>query len=261
MNPRVSIAVIGASLAFLIVLVGVSIARAGTDGPRATSRTDIAVLPVTTDGTHSSDQVCDATADYFLGMEDYGEAVATHRRVIAIHPDDALAHYHLGFAYGMTGDRQREIAEYRKAASLGLRQWDLYLNFGRALLESGDLTGATGALNTAVALAPDRPEAHFNLGLAYERRVMLAPALDELQTSLRLDPDQPDARNMMGLIYAEEHDYSRARQVWSGLARTQPDFEPAKLNLAILDRVARIPKDRTPANRNTLRTAFAFAPD
>jgi len=230
------------SLALLMMLAGVSIATAGTGG---------------LGNTQSADQVCDATADYFLGAEDYSEAITTHERVIAAHPADALAHYHLGFSYGMTGDRQREIDEYRKAAALGLRAWDLYLNLGRALLESGDLIGAINALDAAVALAPERSETHFNLGLAYERRGMLAAARDELQTSLRLDPRQPDARNMMGLIYAEEHNYSRARQVWDDLAHTEPDFEPARLNLAILDRIMAAPKDRGPADLGNLRTAFA----
>jgi Flp pilus assembly protein TadD len=194
MRSKVSIVVIGLSLALSIMLASVSIATAQTAVPRATAgaRAKAATQP--------ADQVCDATADYFLGMEDYGEAITTHRRVLAAHPEDALAHYHLGFAYGMIGDRQRELVEYRKAAALSLHDWDLYLNLGRALLESGDLTGAASALNTAVTLDPKRPEAHFNLGLVYERRGMLAAARDELQTSLRLDPRQPDALNMMGLI-------------------------------------------------------------
>src|SRR5579863_7091129 len=115
MKSKASMVVIGLSLAFLVMPAAVSIAAAGTAGTRATV------------ATQSSDQVCDASADYFLGMEDYGEAIATHQRVIAAHPADALAHYHLGFAYGMTGDRERELVEYRKAAALGLRQWDFYL--------------------------------------------------------------------------------------------------------------------------------------
>jgi Flp pilus assembly protein TadD len=248
MRSKASIVVIGLSLALLIVLAGGSIATAETADTRAKA------------ATQSADQVCDASADYFLGMEDYGKAIASHQRVLAAHPADALAHYHLGFAYGMTGDRQREIDEYRKAAALGLNDWDLYLNLGRALLESGDLTGAASALNTAIVFAPTRPEAHFNLGLVYERRGMLAAARDELQTSLRLDPRQPDALNMMGLIYAEEHNYPRAREVWNALARTEPDFEPARLNLAILDRLAQAPRDHSPADRNAMRTAFAFDP-
>ncbi len=237
MNSKVSIAVTG-SVALLLVLAGLTVANAG--------------------GNRSNEQVCDATADYFLGEEDYGEAIAAHRRVIEAHPADALAYYHLGFAYGMTGDRAREIVEYRKAEALGLRQWDLYLNLGRALLEAGDLDGAAKALNTSVALAQERPESHFNLGLAYERRGMFAPARDELLTSLRLDPKQPDARNMMGLIYAEERDYSHAREIWDGLARTEPDFEPARANLAILDRMGHAPAHSAPTDHKPLRTAFAI---
>jgi tetratricopeptide (TPR) repeat protein len=235
MYPKGSIIAAG-TFALLMVLASASFAHAGA---------------------RSGDEVCNATADYFLGMEDYGEAIATHRRLVAEHPADALAHYHLGFAYGMTGDREREIAEYRKAAALGLREWDLYLNLGRALLESGDFTGAAVALNTAVALAPERAESHFNLGLTYERRGMFAAAREELRTSLRLDPRQPDARNMIGLTYADERDYPRAREVWNDLANSLPDYEPARLNLAALDRIEHTAKSDTPIERHTMRTAFA----
>ena len=68
------------------------------------------------------DEVCDATADYFLGAEDYPQAVESHLRVIAAHPDDALAHYHLGFAYGMLGSHRDELTEYLRAVGLGLKQ-------------------------------------------------------------------------------------------------------------------------------------------
>ena len=213
-------------------------------------------IPVAVAGGAASEQVCSATADYFLGVEDYREAIATHQRLVAAHPADALAHYHLGFAYGMIGNRSQEIVEYQKAGTLGLRQWDLYLNLGRALLEAADLNGATNALNTSVALAPERPESHFNLGLVYERREMFAAAQDELQTSLRLDPKQPDARNMVGLIYAKERDYSRAREIWDGLARTEPDFEPARTNLAILDRMEHAPAGVKAPSHFAMRTAF-----
>jgi Flp pilus assembly protein TadD len=209
-------------------------------------------------GLRSDGQVCDATADYFLGQEDYGEAIAAHRRLLEAHPANALAHYHLGFAYGMTGEHAQEIVEYRKAAALGLQQWDLYLNLGRALLEAGDLDNAMQALNSSAAQAPERPESHFNLGLVYERRGMFEAAREELMTSLRIDPKQPDARNMMGLIYAEERDYTHAREVWNGLAHTEPDFEPARANLAVLDRLEHTPERNTATGRSPLRTAFAL---
>ena len=208
----------------------------------------------------AADAICDVNADYLLGQEDYGRAIAAHRQVIALHPDNALAHYHLGYALSMSGDRTDELAEYQKAAALGLRQWDLYLNLGRALLERGDLIGATDAFSTAVALGPDRPESHFNLGLAYERRGMLAAARDAMTASLKLDPNQPDARNMLGLIYAEANDYSHARQVWTELVRTEPDFEPARCNLEILDRATGTGDGQRHPGLQALRTASIADP-
>ena len=77
-------------------------------------------------------QVCDIVADSALSLEDYPTAIALHRTFLQAHPDNALAHYHLGFAYGMTGRSGEEIHEYRNAASLGLRVWDLFLDMGLA---------------------------------------------------------------------------------------------------------------------------------
>src|SRR6266849_8928282 len=165
-------------------------------------------------GVLSGNEICDAKADYFLGVEDYPETAKLHRLLVAAHPNDALAHYHLGFAYGMLGRHGEELAEYRRAASLGLKQWDFFLNLGLVYLEDGNSDAAIDALRTAVALGPDHPEGHFNLGLAYERYGRLA-----------------EARNMLGVIYAEDGNYVLARQVWSDLARI--GFEPARTNLAI----------------------------
>jgi Flp pilus assembly protein TadD len=162
-------------------------------------------------------QVCDVGADYALGVEDYPEAIRLHREVVRTHPDDAIAHYHLGFAQGMMGDRTAELGEYQRAAALGLQNWDLFLNLGLAHLESGDLNAATGSLQRAVLLGRDHPESHYNLALAYERRGMLADAERETLVSLRLNPGQSEARNSLGVIYAEQGKTARASLVWREL--------------------------------------------
>jgi len=185
-------------------------------------------------------QVCDPLADYFLGMEDYPEAIRRHAAVIQNHPDNALAYYHLGFAYGMTGHHRDELYEYRKAIDLGLSNWELFLNLGLLYLENRNPASATDVLQLAVLLAPNRSETHFNLGLAYEHRAMLAPAQQEILLALRLDPGQPDAHNTLGVIYAEMGNYSRAREEWSDLIQTDPDYEPARTNLAILANAQRV---------------------
>jgi len=179
-------------------------------------------------------EVCDIRADYALGIEKYSEAIRLHAEVVRMHPDNALAHYHLGFAEGMTGDITTELREYGRAAALGLRDWDLFLNMGLAQLEEGDLEAATDSLRRAVLLGEDHSEAHFNLALVYERRGLLADAEREMLHSLTLNPAQPDVRNSLGVIYAEEGNLVHASLIWRELVREAPDYEPARTNLKLL---------------------------
>jgi tetratricopeptide (TPR) repeat protein len=185
------------------------------------------------------EQVCDPLADYYLGMEDYPAAIRRHEIVIREHPANALAHYHLGFAYGMTGNHSRELSEYHKAIELGLSDWELFLNLGLLELEDGNFASASEVLQLAELLAPYRPEPHFNLGLVYERLRMYQKARQEILLSLRLDPNQPDARNTLALLYADEGNYRRADQEWSDLLASNPNYTTARANLAILKRVER----------------------
>ena len=179
-------------------------------------------------------QVCNERADYALGVEDYPRAIRLHEEVVRKHPDDALAHYHLGFALGMMGNRTAEVSEYQEAAALGLRDWDLFLNLGLAQLENGDLKASTGSLQQAVLLGETHPESHFNLALVFERRGMHADAEREMLASLQLNPHQADARNLLGVIYAQEGRTASAWLVWRELVQDVPDYAPARTNLALL---------------------------
>jgi protein O-GlcNAc transferase len=180
------------------------------------------------------DQVCDVRADYSLGLEDYQETIRLHSEVVARQPGNALAHYHLGFAQGMVGHRTAEISEYQRAAALGLKNWDLFLNLGLAELETGDLDGANTSLQQAVLLGPKHPESHYNLAMVDQRRGMLPDAEREILASLRLDPGQPDARNLLGVIYAQQGKVVRALLIWNDLLRANPEYQPARANLALL---------------------------
>src|SRR5277367_632793 len=124
----------------------------------------------------TEEQVCDVGADYSLGIEDYSETIRRHVEVVREHPDDALAHYHLGFAQRMMGNRTAELREYQRAAALGLRNWDLFLNLGLAQIDIGDLNAATDSLQRAVLLGGEHWESHFDLAVVEERRGMLADA-------------------------------------------------------------------------------------
>ena len=191
-------------------------------------------IPTTSFAANAEQQICDVRADYFLGVENYSETIRLHREVLLRHPDDVLAHYHLGFALGMVGETKAEIREYRRAEALGLATWDFFLNLGLAQIETGDLEGATNSLRRSTVLGADHPEPHFNLALIDERRGMLADAEHEISAALILDPAEPDQRNLLGVIYADKGEIVAADSVWSQLVRDLPDFEPARRNLASL---------------------------
>ncbi len=194
-----------------------------------------------------AEQVCDVGADYSLGSEDYAEAIRHHIEVLRRHPDNALAHYHLGFAQGMVTNRKAEVKEYQRAEALGLRTWDLFLNLGLAQLDNGELAAATDSLRRAVVLGGDHFESHFNLALVDERRGMLADAEHETLVSLRLNPLQPDARNLLGAIYAQEGKTAHASLVWLELLRDVPNYAPARANLELLGSLSAVPTGETTA--------------
>ena len=201
-------------------------------------------------------QICDVNADYELGIEDYVEAIRLHAEVLREHPENALAHYHLGFAEGMMGNRTAEVREYQRAAALGLRNWDLFLNLGLAQLESSELEAATDSLRRAVFLGKDHWEAHFNLALAYDYRGLLVDAEREMLTALRLSPGQPDARNSLGVIYAKEGKTAAASLIWRELVSQVPNYEPACTNLALLDSLKKVAVGETTATGLPQRPAL-----
>ena len=179
-------------------------------------------------------QVCDVNADYSLGVEDYPETIRRHLEVLRQHPDNALAHYHLGFARGMVGDTTAEIVEFQRAEALGLRSWDLFLNEGLAQLEDGEVDAAVESARLAVRLGGDHFEAHFELARIDERIGRLSEAERETLAALLLSPEDPEARNLLGVIYAEQGQTARAYSIWRKLVQKLPDFEPAQVNLSLL---------------------------
>jgi len=201
----------------------------------------------------AGDEICNVNADQALGLENYPVAIALHQEILQAHNDNALAHYHLGFAYSMTGRTNDEIKEYLSAVRLGLHEWDLFLNLGLAYLSQNDLPKAIQSLQTAVLLGPDHLESHFNLSLAYERNDQLGEALGEITTSVNLAPKDPDTHNTKAIICVESGNLACARAEWSYLLRIAPDYMPARVNLAILSgsHTTRVASDSTsPARDN-----------
>ena len=70
--------------------------------------------------------VCPEFADLPLRQGLFEEAIEQHSKVLSQEPDNALAHYHLGYAYGQLGLHSDEIMQYQQAIDLGMERGDLF---------------------------------------------------------------------------------------------------------------------------------------
>jgi Flp pilus assembly protein TadD len=217
----------------------------------------IVLVNVTSATPYTWEAVCDVSADYALGIEDYPEAIRLHQQLLSSHPGNALAHYHLGFAYGMTGRSEDEIREYVAAVALGMNDWDLYLNLGIAYLGQGKMGKSIESLKHGLLTGGQHYELHLDLAIAYERSNRLSEALQEISTALRMNPKDPEVHNLRATVYAELGDLRRARYEWSQLTRTAPDYVPARNNLDLLDEMC----DEDPSALRAFETLDILLPN
>jgi Flp pilus assembly protein TadD len=75
----------------------------------------------------------------------------------------------------------------------------------------------------------------FCLAVLYERANRLNEALQEIIAALLLAPRDLDAANTDAIICARMGDLACARDIWTQLVRTAPDYAPARSNLAVLN--------------------------
>ena len=187
-----------------------------------------------------SQEICNDEADRLLAAGEWQKTIERHQHIIQQAPNVALAHYHLGLAYGQIEQYDQEVSEYRKAVALGLKKADLYYNLGIALGEDfHDYSGAIAAFTEAVRLAPNDAEFHYNLGFAYLFNQENGPAERELQEALRLDPAHLQARLSLGSVYADQKEFEKARQEWEEVLRIDPANADALANLQWLEQIRR----------------------
>jgi tetratricopeptide (TPR) repeat protein len=146
--------------------------------------------------------VCPEFADFPLRLELYEEAVKEHRRVLLEEPENALAHYHLGYAYGQVGAHTLEVEEYRRAVDLGLAREDLFYNLGMAYAEVGALDQAEQAFRQAVTMAPADGENHRALGMVYYEQHLFQEAIASCKRATLLAPENPHAWHCLALALA-----------------------------------------------------------
>jgi len=109
-----------------------------------------------------------------------------------------------------------------------------YINFGNALIISGDLVGARKAFQCAVELTPLGAECLMGLATVERNLGELRSALTNAEKASSLATDNAAAKNLLGTIYKELGDYEQALSLYNKALVLTPGYTPAKINRAII---------------------------
>ena len=178
----------------------------------------------------------DPEADAPLLRGEWDEAVRLHAALVKDQPSNGRAYYHLGYASGQLGRYSEEVAAYRDAIRLGVREGGLYYNLGIVLATAlEDYDGAIAAFGEGLRLTPDDPELWYNLGVAYLSKRDFARARDAFQVALKRDPGHVEAQNNLGHALLGLGDRAGARVAWERILRADPGNVLAERNLRFLE--------------------------
>lgn len=162
---------------------------------------------------------------YHRGLND--EARQALMRCIELRPDDADAHFLLGFVAGDLGDHETAAAMTRRAqqlnpalgrahANLSLERYDSR-SYERAL----ELKAARG-VEAPMEVAPGKQLAHFNLGLAFRQKRYFDEALREYRQALDNGEDPSLVRQAIAEVHLLRRDPRSALEMLSLLVAEQP---------------------------------------
>ena len=165
---------------------------------------------------------------------DYGEAVRAYRRVLAFHPDTALAHASLAVALAKQGQLAPAERHARRALALDPRDAESWSNLGGIRARRGDLAGAIENYERALALRPRLASAHNNLGLALRARGDSAGAAERFELALEIAPNFAEAHANLGDLLAASGDRADAERHLTRALALDPELTPARDALARL---------------------------
>jgi tetratricopeptide (TPR) repeat protein len=131
----------------------------------------------------------------------YDEAIRLYDKSIEIEPT-AEAYTYKGWTYSHMGDLERAIEEAEKAIRLDPDFGNPYNDIGVYLIELGKDEAAVQYLEKAVKAKRYccHQFPHFNIGRIYLKKKQYEKARDEFKKSLAIDPDYEPARQGLEIL-------------------------------------------------------------
>ena len=171
---------------------------------------------------HAKQWACDKEADEPMKQHDYEVAILLHQRLLEKEPTNGLALYHLGYAYGRTGDHPKEALYYEQAIDLGFKEDSIFFNLGMAYGELNQIENSIYSFNKALNINPHSADNHFGLALAYQRSAADKLAEEEFLKAIKIYPAHVDARLYLSVLYADMGELQKACEQLQKILKIAP---------------------------------------
>jgi protein O-GlcNAc transferase len=140
----------------------------------------------------------DELGSLYARLQDWPNAKLAFSSALAIRPDSAIGHLHLGLSLQALG-QPGALDELAKAHELAPRNALVALELGKALATAGQDEQALTALQQASALDPASTAAAYQLGLVLERLDRVQEAIPLLQREAEANPQNAEALTNLGM--------------------------------------------------------------
>ena len=159
-------------------------------------------------------------------------AAAANREAVRKRPDDAYAHFSLGFALFIQGKPDEAIAEYRTAIRIQPDDATFHDNLCEALGQQGKLDEAIAEHRIAIRIQPDFANAHNTLGhILSDVKQDYGAAAAEFREAIRLQPDFALFHNNLGLALQQQGELDEAIAEYRTAGQLQPNLVDAHMGL------------------------------
>ena len=148
-------------------------------------------------------------------------------------PAQAEFYFELGEAYWESGKPDQAIPKYRQALERAPEFWPALHKLGLSLSRTGQTGLAIASLERASSLSNDATLLN-DLALVYRQAGRLNDAVAAVQKAVALSPDLPQAHNNLGGLLRERGDTAGAERAFQKAVEAQPDLAAAHVNLGIL---------------------------
>lgn len=184
--------------------------------------------------------------------QDYATAETDYLKYLGQKPNDASAHFDLGFVYTAQKDNQKAQAEYRKAIAIDPKMTEAYFNLGVSLLDENP-KAAIHPLDEVTKLNYSYAKAHFLLGVAYGRAGDKQKSIAELTIAEKLEPNDLETHLALGREFlASANSANAAESEFRDALRLKADDSDAQMGLAQSLAVQKKPAEAAAALQNYL---------